>query len=700
MGIFLVTIRKQTQETHRELQKEFFTVGRGVDCDISLNDFHISRLHLRVFFRGEAVWIEDKNSSNGTFINSNKLSPGASVEITPTDVVQLGTSEYTLEIKLKPVIPVKSNPVVFQPKALPVIEDTVNMSQISVIKKEAEQPIIEAKKKAAQIVLEGEKQAEIRAQAIFQMAKESQEAAERSYRQRVTAAQKKADEILNQYQSQGQDLLKDARKLAQELRDEVETSIKVLKEKAKKEAEEIIAQGKSNSERIKNEAIEEGRAKLKAESEEAQKKIAVEQDKIKELTASSLELEKKLSVLKTSLSELTTKEKEVSDLLEKEEQELKRLLRDKQSELKAVHDKEDARLKAMIEHESNRIKDLQETKKLATDEKERLDNAIRLLQEKQVQLGILLQGLEDKKEGLTKDFELQKKALIEKLEQEKQKIDKDTQQYHEEMRLEVIKRVKKLEHEHLDAFVEKRDLLKKKIFSAVQRQSAAHSEVVDWNKLSVGLEEKLNAVIDEELIAISQSTLDSKKPIDLKKQKDAEKTRLVVSGLVMGAALYFAGQYVYERVRHNQAPLQAMVNREAKSRQEDLERRRFNPPQAPEIRDNYTDSVIYTQNFVNQYTDPKFQQKLYKAVSQYMLKTWRVDEDKSIQVLALSNSLVKGLEERRQKIHPDFVKDGIEKMHALETETIANMKQILGTEVRVESYLTFERNFYKTNVSN
>ncbi len=103
-------------------------------------------------------------------------------------------------------------------------------------------------------------------------------------------------------------------------------------------------------------------------------------------------------------------------------------------------------------------------------------------------------------------------------------------------------------------------------------------------------------------------------------------------------------------------------------------------------------------NFANVYTDQDFQQKFYKSASQYLLKTWRVDEDTAIRVLATANALVKELADKKTKIHPDFVKEGVDKMRQLETDTLARMKDVLGSEVRVESFRRFERNFYKDEV--
>jgi hypothetical protein len=93
----------------------------------------------------------------------------------------------------------------------------------------------------------------------------------------------------------------------------------------------------------------------------------------------------------------------------------------------------------------------------------------------------------------------------------------------------------------------------------------------------------------------------------------------------------------------------------------------------------------------------EFQRKLLAASTNFLLKTWRLDEDKVIQLLAASNALVKGLNERREAIHPDFIPQGIEKMKDLESDAAGRMRKLLGSQVRYESFRKFERKFYEQN---
>jgi isochorismate synthase EntC len=158
--------------------------------------------------------------------------------------------------------------------------------------------------------------------------------------------------------------------------------------------------------------------------------------------------------------------------------------------------------------------------------------------------------------------------------------------------------------------------------------------------------------------------------------------------------ILFGAQMAYEQMQQNQAPMQNMVEKEARKRKQDLEKRKFNPPQEDEWKDSYTDAVIYTRNFTDIYTDNEFQQKLYKASATYLLKTWRIDEQKTLQVVSATQALVKELRELRSRIHPDYVKQGIDKMHALEKESRDRMKVVLGSEVRLDSFRRFEKTLF------
>ncbi len=49
------------------------TVGRAAGCQVTIDDTYASQLHARVFARDGQLFVEDLGSTNGTFLNRNKV---------------------------------------------------------------------------------------------------------------------------------------------------------------------------------------------------------------------------------------------------------------------------------------------------------------------------------------------------------------------------------------------------------------------------------------------------------------------------------------------------------------------------------------------------------------------------------------------------------------------------------------------------
>jgi pSer/pThr/pTyr-binding forkhead associated (FHA) protein len=80
-----------------ELRKDIVFLGRGTKNDIQVNDYTVSRMHLKIFRIGTAIFIEDLKSSNGTLINGRPLEPGEGRQIDEEDVITLGDTVLQLE---------------------------------------------------------------------------------------------------------------------------------------------------------------------------------------------------------------------------------------------------------------------------------------------------------------------------------------------------------------------------------------------------------------------------------------------------------------------------------------------------------------------------------------------------------------------------------------------------------------------------
>ncbi len=68
------------------------TFGRDEENDVALDDEEVSRYHARLLRQGDEVLIEDLGSTNGTFINGNRIEEQQKLQ--PTDIVSVGTSIF------------------------------------------------------------------------------------------------------------------------------------------------------------------------------------------------------------------------------------------------------------------------------------------------------------------------------------------------------------------------------------------------------------------------------------------------------------------------------------------------------------------------------------------------------------------------------------------------------------------------------
>ncbi|QDK46290.1 hypothetical protein DOM22_14510 [Bdellovibrio sp. ZAP7] len=763
MTKFTVTIHRKDQAITKEVMKDSFTIGRSLDCDLSLNDTHVSRVHLVVSRRWNQIFIEDKNSSNGTFLNGNKMVQGTPVNITSSDKLQLGRSEFILvfdletdevaapmpELEPEPEpVPAQDVPVARKQEANPLSpslsvpkipkkldyeektghEDTIAMPAPSQAPFQAEKILHDAKRAAAQIVLEGEKQAEKRTQAIYQKARDAQAQAEIFHQTRIAEAHKEADAILADYQRQGHQLLHDARNMAQELREEVDVYVQSLRQKAKADAEDIISEATLAAEKMKTEALEQARqtaqnenaATIKDAKDEAvriiefarmqaqqthDQLVTVKEDLLKNSSALAV-IKEDLETARTALAKTladTTELKQTSEAeyeRRKQAAEVEYLSRKEaaEREFTELREKSTAELRKLEENIDIDRQTLDSLKSSIDDHTKRsaaTEEALKKLQHKQANLQIEISDVENKKNHLFKEFDAQKIFLNEKLEKEKSQMARSEEERLEEMRLEMSQRLAKMEQDLVEDVMNKKASMIRDIHIAVEKEVVQLVEVNEWNKIKQKVQDQIQEAVEGRVSSISQSSATQAKPADIVKKRKNEKVRWASMGLAAGIVIVFAGEIALDRVRKDSNPMGTRAQQEAAARAADLERRRFNPPQVDEMKDSYTDAVIYTRNFTATYGDNEFQQKFYKAASQYLLKTWRIDEDKSLQVLAAANATVKELQERRNKIHPDFIKDGIDKMRAFEKENVTRMKDILGSEVRLESFKRFEKNFYK-----
>ena len=71
------------------------TVGRAPECELRIEDTYASQQHARLFAKNDAWFVEDLGSTNGTFVNDQKLAAPAMLQ--PGDKVRIG--QTTMELR-------------------------------------------------------------------------------------------------------------------------------------------------------------------------------------------------------------------------------------------------------------------------------------------------------------------------------------------------------------------------------------------------------------------------------------------------------------------------------------------------------------------------------------------------------------------------------------------------------------------------
>ena len=70
-----------------KIQKQQIEVGRDKDCDLRLEDPYIARRQATFFYENQSWFLQDNNTTNGTYINGRKLQPMKKYQLAVNDVI-------------------------------------------------------------------------------------------------------------------------------------------------------------------------------------------------------------------------------------------------------------------------------------------------------------------------------------------------------------------------------------------------------------------------------------------------------------------------------------------------------------------------------------------------------------------------------------------------------------------------------------
>ena len=76
----------------RHVLSDELTIGRSPDCDVIIDDGYSSQTHARLYLNGSQHLLEDLGSTNGTYLNRQKVASATAVRL--GDFVQIGSTVF------------------------------------------------------------------------------------------------------------------------------------------------------------------------------------------------------------------------------------------------------------------------------------------------------------------------------------------------------------------------------------------------------------------------------------------------------------------------------------------------------------------------------------------------------------------------------------------------------------------------------
>lgn len=116
-----------------ELKEERTLLGRGKDCGIVIPGTHLSRHHAELSRKGRRLYLNDLNSSNGSFINETRIEGETAVKVGD----RLRFDVYSFRV-YGPADAESTQPEISGPRKIPNLENT--LQNIEALKSQEYQP--------------------------------------------------------------------------------------------------------------------------------------------------------------------------------------------------------------------------------------------------------------------------------------------------------------------------------------------------------------------------------------------------------------------------------------------------------------------------------------------------------------------------------------------------------------------------------
>ncbi|MBL8266966.1 FHA domain-containing protein [Steroidobacter sp.] len=110
--------------SNREIALKPETVlGRQADCDVLLTEGHASRRHAKLVLAEDGYWLEDLGSSNGSFINGNRIS--GRVKVASGDRLRFDVEEFDFRLPPQAAVALDESKTVYRaPESAAVVAES------------------------------------------------------------------------------------------------------------------------------------------------------------------------------------------------------------------------------------------------------------------------------------------------------------------------------------------------------------------------------------------------------------------------------------------------------------------------------------------------------------------------------------------------------------------------------------------------
>jgi len=92
----MIIVKTSSGRFEHHLEKNFVTMGRSKENDLPIDDLSVSRKHAVFEKEGDTFFITDLNSSNGTYVNSRKITE--KTPITMEDIIIVGRVHFSFRV--------------------------------------------------------------------------------------------------------------------------------------------------------------------------------------------------------------------------------------------------------------------------------------------------------------------------------------------------------------------------------------------------------------------------------------------------------------------------------------------------------------------------------------------------------------------------------------------------------------------------